>query len=287
MCSIQILADSAEPVISVRPTDRASCASPRGVVALVRAALVLVLAITAPVARAQTSASEALRAGNSAALAGDWQRVARLVEPMLHQPLSSSDLGESHRLAGIAAFFQGRSDAAERHFLAYLRIELDGRLDVALYPPEVVIFFNDVVSRHAAKLRALRSRPKRSWAFALLPPLGQLQNGERAKAYAIGGAIGGFLIVNLTTYAYLRSWCTNTEGSEGGGLNCKVDGDHRSKAAALKPYNTASAIAALATYAYGVYDGLRGYRRRSREQSIQPFAITAHGTSVFGVSGSF
>src|SRR6185295_19835054 len=105
-----------------------------------------------------------------------------LVDPLLRQQLPPGDLAEAHRLAGIAAFFAQRNTDAETHFLAYLRIDLDGRLDPALYPPDVVAFFNDVASRHAAELRAQRAAlPKRSWWLTLLPPLGQRQNGDRTK----------------------------------------------------------------------------------------------------------
>ncbi|HET7503254.1 MAG TPA: hypothetical protein VFK02_19675, partial [Kofleriaceae bacterium] len=93
--------------------------------------------LSAAVAHAQSTpaTSAALRDGNTAAMAGDWQRVAQLVNPLLRQELSIPDLAEAHRLAGLAAFFQLRSADAEAHFLAYLRIDLDGRLDPALYPP--------------------------------------------------------------------------------------------------------------------------------------------------------
>lgn len=233
------------------------------------------------------TASDALREGNIAATAGDWQRVTALVEPLFQRPLGSADLAEAHRLAGIAAFFQQRSAAAEGHFLAYLRHDLDGRLDPALYPPEVVAFFNDVASRHAAELRALRARPRRSWLLNLIPPGGQLQNGERTKAYVLGGMLGTFLVANLTTFLLLRSWCDHTDGPSGGGLTCDDGDDHRRSAERIRPINIASGIGFLAIYAFGVYDGVQGYRRRSREQVIMPFVATSNGNSVLGVAGSF
>jgi hypothetical protein len=38
-----------------------------------------------------------------------------------------------------------------------------------------------------------------------------------------------------------------------------------------------------------VDDGVQGYRQRSREQAIQPFAAISSGTegSIFGIAGSF
>jgi hypothetical protein len=253
-----------------------------------RACALALIVVWATAARANPGAttSEVLREGNTAALAGDWRHVARLVDPLLLRPLAPSDLSEAHRLAGIAAFFAQRNRDAESHFLAYLRIDLDGRLDSALYPPDVVAFFNDVASRHAAELRALRTRPKeRSWWLTLLPPFGQFQNGDRAKGYVIGGVLGTFLAVNLTTYFFLRSWCEHTDGSAGGGLTCN-DGKNAKLAPQVRPYNIASGIGVIATYLFGVYDGVQGYRR-SREPAIRPMVNTSNEGSVFGISGKF
>ena len=252
-----------------------------------------VLAMCAAVARAQpVQTSDVLRDANTSALAGDWQRVSTLVDPLLRQQLPPSDLAEAHRLAGIAAFFAQRNTDAETHFLAYLRIDLDGRLDPALYPPDVVGFFNDVASRHAAELRALRTPPSRpSWLYTLIPPIGQYQNGDRTKAYVLGGMLGALLIANLTTYAYLRSWCDHTDGSAGGALTCS-DGPGNTKDATraaerIRPLNIASGIGFWVVYAYGVYDGIRGYRRISRERQLQPYVSVSTEQSVLGVVGRF
>ena len=253
----------------------------------------VVLAMCAGIARAQTAqTSEILRDANTSALAGDWQRVGTLVDPLLREQLPPSDLAEAHRLAGIAAFFALRNTDAETHFLAYLRLDLDGRLDPALYPPDVVGFFNDVASRHAAELRARRSPPSRaSWLYTLVPPIGQYQNGERTKAYILGGVLGALLIANLTTYAYLRAWCDHTDGSAGGALTCS-DGPVASKDAThaaerIRPINIASGIGFWVVYAYGVYDGIRGYRRVSRERQLQPYVSVSTEQSVLGVQGRF
>jgi len=234
-----------------------------------------------------TTTSEVLRDGNTAATAGDWQRVAQLVDPLLQRPLAPADLGEAHRLAGLAAFFQQRNGDAESHLLAYLRIDLDGRLDPALYPPEVVAFFNDVTSRHAAELRARRSRPKRSWFLNLIPPGGQLQNGERTKAWVLGGMLGGMLAANVTSYLVLRSWCTQTKGPGGVGATCDDISNHNRSASILRSVNLVSGIGLVVTYVFGVYDGVQGYRQHSREQAIQPFVTASAGGSVLGVAGSF
>ena len=53
----------------------------------------VVLAMCAGIARAQTAqTSEILRDANTSALAGDWQRVGTLVDPLLREQLPRSDL---------------------------------------------------------------------------------------------------------------------------------------------------------------------------------------------------
>ena len=252
-----------------------------------------ILALSAAVAHAQPAVtSDVLRDANSSALAGDWTRVASLVDPLLRQQLPPADLGEAHRLAGIAAFFAQRNADAETHFLAYLRLDLDGRLDPALYPPDVVAFFNDVASRHAAELRALRTPPaRRSWLYVLLPPVGQWQNGDHTKAYVLGGLLGALLITNLTTYAYLRAWCDHTDGTSGGALTCS-DGPGNSKDATraaerIRPINIVSGIGFWLVYAYGVYDGIRGYRRVSEQRQLRPYVNVSAERNVVGVMGRF
>lgn len=254
--------------------------------------LVLVLAGTARGQAASGDTSETLRAGNAAATAGDWERVAALVDPLVAPrapSLPPADRAEAHRLAGIAAFFHRNPAEAERHFLAYMRLELDGRLDPALYPPDVVAFFSDVASRHAAELHAMRAplRPARSWWLTLVPPLGQFQNGDRTKGWILAGGLGALLATNLTTYYFLRSWCDHTEGEGGGGLTCNEMHSHSREARRIRPYNIASGIGFLLTYAYGVYDGVQGYRHHTSEPVVRPYVGVSPDSSILGVSGNF
>jgi hypothetical protein len=227
----------------------------------------------------------ALRDANAAAAAGDWPRVAALVAPGLADPraLAPADLAEAHRLAGLAAFFAGQRDDAERELVAYLRIDLDGHLDPALYPPEVVSFFDDVRARHAAELRALRPQP-RHLIFALLPPVAQFKNGEPVKGYVIGGLLVATLATDLTTYFVLRSWCAPLLG---GRVECDQTTDHDHSATALEAINVAAGVGFFVTLAYGMYDGVRGYRRRTHELELAPYATSRNGVSSLGVVGNF
>lgn len=232
-------------------------------------------------ARTATAQVPALRDANAAAAAGDWARVSALVEPLLRGPLALADAAEAHRLAGLADFFQQRRGTAEAHFVAYLRHDLDGRLDPVLYPPDVVAFFDDVRTRHRAELRPRPPPRRRFWLLNLVPPGGQIQNGHTTKAWLVGGGLGVLVVTQITTYAVLRAWCTRTSGPGGDGATC--DG-HTGVARTLSVLNVAAAIGAIAVYAFGVYDGAANYRRQSH---VQPYVSTIERGGLVGVAGSF
>lgn len=250
--------------------------------------IAVLVALAAPAAAQEGApAAEVLRDGNAAATAGDWATVDSLVQPLLARQLASADLAEAHRLAGLAAFFKGDKPTAEHHLLSYLRLDLDGQLDPTLYPPEAITFFSNVKAKHNAELRARRKQPKRTWLLTLVPPLGQWQNGEHTKAFLVGGLLGAFLIGNVSSFAILRSWCTRVSGDEGSSLTCDDSKDRASAAAQLRTINLVTGVGLILTYAYGVYDGVQGYRRKTREQRIQPFITQTARESFFGVAGSF
>jgi hypothetical protein len=241
-------------------------------------------ALSPPAASAPQAPQDSLHEANGAAAAGDWTRVAALVDPLLRGSLSPTDLAEAYRLSGMAAFHLQRRELAEAHFLAYLKIDLDGRLDPALYPPEVVAFFEDVRIKHQAELRARRPKPRTYWLLNLIPPGGQIQNRHRVKAWVIGGLLGAFAAGNVTTYLVLRSWCTRVSGDEGSSVTCDDRGDHASSASTLRGINIATGIGLIVTYAYGVYDGARNYRR---QEPMRPFVAGVAGGGLVGIGGSF
>ncbi len=257
--------------------------------ALVIVALLASAALAQPAIAPSSDPAVALREANVAASAGDWARVSATVQPLLARQLERSDLAEAHRLAGIAALFAQPADhaAAELHFVEYLKIDLDGHLDPALYPPEVVNFFNDVRARHAAELKALRPKGKRYAVLSVLPPLGQFQNGDKVKGIVIGGLLGTFAATNLTTFFVLRSWCTHVSLGGNSSSTCDEGGEHASSAKTLRALNMTAGVGLILTYAYGVYDGIRGYRRDTRERALVPFASSSNGTSIVGVHISF
>lgn len=248
---------------------------------MVLARALIVLGLVGSVAMADPATT--LRDANAAATAGEWTRVQELVGALLApaQPeLAGPDHAEADRLAGLASFFLHRTADAETYFVAYLKLDLDGHLDPALYPPEVVNFFNEVRTRHAGELHAIRSQPRRYWPLALLPPVAQFQNGERVKGIVLGSLLGALLATNITTYFVLRSWCHNP------GSTCDASGtNHFRGAETLTGINAVTGIGFIVTYAYGVWDGVRGYRRRSVE--LTPYMATTSDQTSFGLVGGF
>ena len=235
----------------------------------------LVLAIAVRVAGAQPGMdpSSALRDANTAAGTGEWSRVTALTVPVMSSP-NLADRAEAFRLHGLATFFQDRKDIAERDFVTYLRLDPDGHLDPALYPPEVITFFDDVRARHSPELRR---QPKRYAVLTLLPPFAQFQNGDRTKGWVITGLLGAFAAVNVTTYFVLRSWCHDN------GDTCDASGvNHLAAAQHLETINIAGGVALIGTYLYGVYDGVANYRARSAL-----YVVPESGGATVGISGRF
>ncbi len=231
------------------------------------------------------SPSEVLRSSMDAATAGDWQKVSQLMETLLRGQLGQAELAEAHRLAGLAAFFQDRKPDAERHFLAYLQLDLDGQLDAALYPPDVIVFFADVKAKNNAELRARRPKQKRYWIMSILPPAAQFQNGDNTKGAILTGALVLLVGTNLVTYGLLSSWCSTDRTCDGSSIDT-ADRDRTSAAGKARIINLASGIGAILTFAYGVYDGVSGYRRDTRERATA--YVSSSGTDAFiGVAGSF
>jgi hypothetical protein len=212
----------------------------------------LVLLCTAP------ALADGLRDAQSALVGADYAQAAALAEPLTHDPyLAPGEHAEAERIFGLALFFLGRRAESEDALLAYLKLEPDGHLDPSLYPPDSVIFFEDVRTRHAGEILIVKPRPprKRFWYANLVPPLGQIQNRKSTRAWVIGAGEVLFLAANITTYALLRSSCDNQN------LTC----EHPETARALRGANVISGSLFIGTYLFGVVDGFIGYARGDTE----------------------
>jgi len=166
------------------------------------------------------------------------------------------------------------------------RLDLDGDLDPQLYPPEVISFFIEVRTKYASELRTLRPHQNRYVVLSVLPVASQIQNGERGKAIVIGSLIGAFAIANVSTYLVLRSWCTRVSGDAGSSATCDDQANHVHSAQTVSSINIATGIGLIAVALYGVYDGVKGYRRKEHE--VQPYAVlSADRANVVGLAGTF
>jgi hypothetical protein len=248
--------------------------------------VVAMLLIVAPV-HAQPgqhgSAVERIAAAAEAVDAKDWDRVIVLVGDVpTDGNVSSADHAEAHRLLGIAEFYRQRYDNAEAHFHAYLRIELDGQLDIGLFAPDVVQFFDNVKAKHAAELRALRPRARRWAVLNFVPPAGQFQNRQKTKAWVLGGLGATLLATNITTYVMLDRWCDDVDRTCESGSESRAD-----RARTWQKVNSATGVALIGLYVYGVVDGFRNYRRRpSATVTVTPVSIGTHGGGL-GIAGAF
>lgn len=252
------------------------------------AALALAVGLLAGQGRARADTPPEIAAANAAAAAGDWPHVQEILAPLQALQIAPADRAEVERLSGLAAYFGSQLPAAEAHFLAYLRIDPDGSLDPALYPPEVLAFLEGVKTRHRAEIAAHRPPPRRYFILNIVPIAAQVQNGERTKGFVIGGVLATFLVAQGTTYAVLRSWCSETPS---GSATCDDKSNHVHAATELRTVNLMLGAGAILTYAYGVYDGVTRYRARSRElsiqQSITPWATASEHAGLVGIAGSF
>ncbi|XXF74996.1 tetratricopeptide repeat protein [Myxococcaceae bacterium GXIMD 01537] len=116
--------------------------------------LALLLAPPAPAQEADDAEVSALRASFEY---GKYAEVleragARIDRGNLHE----DDLGELHRLAGLAAFNLNRPEDAARHFRAMLRLDPEQSLDPFVVPPPAVAYFDGLKKDMAAELEFIR-----------------------------------------------------------------------------------------------------------------------------------
>jgi hypothetical protein len=230
----------------------------------------------------QHSAVERIAEASVAVDDKDWDRVIALVGDVPTDPnVTPADHAESHRLLGIAEFYRQRYENAEAHFHAYLRIELDGQLDIGLFSPDVVQFFDNVKAKHAAELRALRPRTRRWMVLNFVPPAGQFQNRQPVKAWLLGGVGAALLATNITTYVMLDRMCSDVDRT------CESnDASNAGRARTLVKVNTTTGVALIGLYVIGVVDGFRNYRRTRASVTVTPVSLGTHGGG-FGIAGTF
>jgi hypothetical protein len=227
---------------------------------------------------AAVAGAQDLRSAGQALLDGEYAKARDLAEPAT-RAASAPARAEAFRVLGLAEFGLGEREGAEAALLAYLKLVPDAHLDPALYPPEMLVFFEDVRARHAGELLIVKPRPlkKKTAVLNLVPPFGQIQNGDTGRAWLFGSAELAFLSVNVTTWAMLRSDCADD-------LTCQ----HSDRSRTLRTVNLISGALFLATYAAGVIDGFIGYPTSVEERPAQRLGfVPVTGGGVATVAGHF
>jgi hypothetical protein len=184
--------------------------------------------------------------------AGDYEGVVASLQNLFgSHAIDAVDRAQALRVYGIACVLTGRSLAAEAAFTEWLGLDPRARLDPSLVRPEAVAFFEQVRARHRGEReRELERRRPRSALLNLLPPAGQLQNGQRVKfAVLLAGELA-LSAVSLATFVALRS-------------SQRPDGTFPDydRALLLRDANWISTGLLAATVLYGVIDGFVVLRR--------------------------
>jgi hypothetical protein len=250
-----------------------------------RRALVALVALVAlaPAVAVAGEPAEALRAADDALETGDYDRAAGLVEPLIRtaEQLEAIDLAEAYRLYGLSLFFLDRLADAEHALLRYLQLEPDAHLDPARYPPEAIVFFEDIRARHRAELAGLHQRPRSvsEWSKNLFPPWGQFANGHDTKGWIIAGLTLASAAAHLGSFVLLDRWCDPVTGV------CKSGSrDRRNTALALQVVNVGSGVLLIGTLAYGVIDGFYYHRKRKGSEMRRDMSVGVSPKNGGGVA---
>jgi hypothetical protein len=164
---------------------------------------------------------------------------------------------QAFRLLGIGLYLTNRPLGAETAFTELLRKDPRARLDPTSTRPELVAFFESLRHQQMARQRSTR---KMYWNF--IPPVGQFQNDDNVKGWAILGVGVASLATLVTSDIVLRSW--EHPGN--------VFDPHHDAAVNLKIVNLISGGVLAATYIYGVFDGVIGYGK-PLDESKPPLSL--------------
>jgi hypothetical protein len=193
---------------------------------------------------------------------GDMEMVvdaARLVaEGRLHP--TPAQRAQALRFLGIGLFLTGRTEGAETAFFDLLRLKPGAKLDPTTTRPDVVAFFEGVRARHSDEIReAARTPPGKRFIWCFLPPVGQFQNGHRARGWTIATLEVVSLATAIGTYAQLKAWHNPTDDTFG---------PHTDDAHTLKTLNGVAVGVFAATIVIGIIDAVANYGDDHEERSV-------------------
>ncbi len=211
-----------------------------------------------------------LQSAHNAFEYGQYEETVNLLRPIVERgiEMEGADKVEALRLYSISLYLTGRKKGARLVFRELIALDSTMRLDPRLVPPQVVNAF-DRVRREMLqeKVESLEPMKKRYAVLNFLPPAGQFQNREFAKAYSLLGAEILLLGLNLGSLAVLRT----PKYRQGGDFVVQdIDGniieDNRKLAKAMRAVNYASFGALLGILVYGMIDGYIVMRRQVRTE---------------------
>jgi len=192
-------------------------------------------------------------------------------------PATVVERGHALRYLGIGLYLTGRAPGAEAAFLELLRLRADSTLDPRTTRPDVVTFFERIRSRHSLEIRAsARENNHKTFLLNFLPPLGQIQNGNRGRALLFGSLELVSAATVATTYGLLKKW--------------EMDGHTFSdwnQATLVRTINWAACGILAASYVLGVVDGISGYNDLPDEVPSRAPTGVALGLGPTGLAVTF
>jgi hypothetical protein len=197
---------------------------------------------------------------------GDYKAATSLLRPLIDLDVFSdaADRNEALRLYGVASFLDGRRGDAEGAFTALLAHDSEARLEAALYPPEVVSFFDAIRARREAELARTARRARKHFLLTLVPfGVGQFQNQQPRKGWLLLG--GEALLLSTATITFL----VLHEGEQQGHTFSDTD-----TARTLQRINLVSGTSFAVLAALGVVDAIY-YYRKDGERSPPPHGRAA------------
>lgn len=201
---------------------------------------------------APSDATTALERARAAYEYGDIDEMVEFARQVAEGRLrpSPAQRASALRYLGIGLFLTGRAEGAETAFFELLRLRPESRLDPQTTRPDAVAFFEQVRLRYAEPLRAAaRASNRKTFAWNLLPPAGQFQNGYTARAITIGGIELAALGTAITSFVLLKRW---------EGPNHTFPG-REDQASAARIVNWTSVGVLCAAFIVGVIDGIAHY----------------------------
>jgi hypothetical protein len=203
-----------------------------------------------------TTAAAALVQATAAYEYGDMLQVVEATRPVAEGNLTSrpEQLAQALRLLGIGLYLTDRPLGAETAFSQLLRLDPEAHLDPTVTRPEVVVFFENIRQQHRA-----RERSSHWFGWSFLPPVGQFQNGDHAKAWILLSLEVASLTTFVTTGILLRDRCNSDQ-------TCGPGGSWGDTAKTTRALNWISAGTLAASYIYGVIDGVRNFDREDESR---------------------